>query len=181
MLTQERLKELLDYDPGTGVFSWIVDRGGTAKAGSVAGRLNGNTYLQIMVDGKRYCAHRLAWLYVHGEFPPDQLDHINRIRTDNRISNLRPATGTENNQNCSKRSDNTSGVIGVGWHKKCGKWVAHIRLNGRRKHLGLYDTIEEAAAARASAKAELHTFHPEDNNVSLTEEAPDHWNNNRRD
>ena len=163
MVTQARLKELLDYNPDTGVFTWRVSRG-SVKSGSVAGSENSEGYLQIRIYGKPYRAHRLAWLYTHGEFPTGQLDHINRVRTDNRISNLRAATNAENTQNRSKRSDNTSGVIGVSWHKRIGKWLAHIKLNGRLKHLGYYGTIEEAAAARAAAKAKLHTFHPEDNN-----------------
>lgn len=161
-LTQKRLKELLDYHPGTGVFTWRINRGGTAKTGSVAGCVLGDEYLQIQIDGKGYYAHRLAWLYVHGEFPPDQLDHINRVRADNRIANLRPATNAENNQNQCRRSDNTSGVVGVYWYKQLGKWRALIQLNGRLMHLGYYKTIEEAAAARAVAKAKYHTFHPED-------------------
>lgn len=164
MVTQERLKELLAYNPETGIFTWRVNRTGTAKASSIAGRVSNRGYLQIKIDGKLYSAHRLAWLYTHGEFPPDQLDHINRIRADNRISNLRIATGAENSQNYSKRNDNSSGVIGVDWHKQSGKWQARIRLNNCRMSLGLYDTIEEAAAVRAAAKAKYHTFNPEDNN-----------------
>lgn len=163
MVTQSRLKELLDYDPGTGVFTWRVSRG-NAKSGSVAGSKNGQGYLQIMVDGKRYKSHRLAWLYVHGKFPPEHIDHINRARADNRIANLRLATSSENPQNQRKRRNNTSGVVGVHWHKKLGKWQAYIMSNGRGIHLGYYGTIEEAAAARAAAKAKYHTFNPEEIN-----------------
>lgn len=162
MITQERLKELLDYDPGTGVFTWRIGRGFRAKAGSVAGRVNKRGYWEVSVDHKRYRSHRLAWLYIYGELPPNQIDHINRIRTDNRISNLRLATIPENNQNQGKRRDNTSGVIGVYWDKKNGKWKAQISLNGRVMSLGRYETIEEATTARVAAKAKLHTFHPED-------------------
>lgn len=162
MITQERLKELLDYDPGTGVFTWRIDRTGTAKAGSVAGSLDADGYPQIKVDNRLYKAHRLAWLYIYGELPPHQIDHINRVRTDNRICNLRTATNAENLQNQRKRRNNTSGVIGVSWRKGLSKWQARIMFNGRCIHLGYYKTIEEAAAARAAAKAKLHTFHPED-------------------
>lgn len=162
MITQKRLKELLDYDPGTGIFTWRVGRGGKAKAVSFAGTVSNRGYLQIRIDAKRYYAHRLAWLYFHGEFPSNQLDHINRVRSDNRIANLRPATNSENQQNLSKRRDNTSGVIGVSWHKQRGKWVARIRVNGRYIYLGLYETVEAATAARLLAKAKLHTFQPED-------------------
>lgn len=163
MVTQARLKELLDYNPSTGIFTWREGRGGMA-AGSVAGCVSSEGYVQLTVDGKHYKAHRLAWLYVHGEFPLNQLDHINRVRTDNRICNLRPATHAENAQNQRKHRDNTSGVTGVSWDKKSRKWRANIRLNGRKIFLGLYETIKEAAAARAAGKAKLHTFHPEDSN-----------------
>lgn len=161
MITQERLKELLDYDPGTGLFTRRIGRGGEA-AGSVAGTTNNDGYVRIHIDKKLYRAHRLAWLYIHGEFPPNQIDHINRQRSDNRIENLRPSTQRENNQNQSKPRSNTSGVVGVHWYKRIGKWQAYIMLNKRNIHLGYFDSLEEAAAARAAAKAKLHTFHPED-------------------
>lgn len=164
MVTQARLKELLDYDLGTGVFTWRVSCG-TAKSGSVSGTVRPDGYVGIQIDRKPYLAHRLAWLYVHGEFPTDQIDHVNRVRTDNRIENLRLATNAENAQNMSKYRTNTSGVVGVCWYKRDGNWLAFIWLNGKKIHLGLFDTIEEAAAARTAAKAKLHTFNPEDNNV----------------
>lgn len=167
-MTQERLKELLHYDPETGIFIWRVSRGGKVIAGSTAGLVQRNGYVYIRVDRRRYLAHRLAWLYIHGKFPSDQIDHINRVRTDNRISNLRAATNAENTQNRSKRSDNTSGVIGVYWDNKRQKWRAQIRLNGHNIFLGSYQTVEEAAAARAAAKATYHTFNPEDNNEKTT-------------
>lgn len=164
MVTQARLKELLDYDPGTGVFIWRVSRG-TARAGSVAGTFNSEGYIRIKIDRKLYLAHRLVWLYVCGKFPVNQLDHIDRDPSNNRIENLRLATQAENKQNLSKPYTNTSGVVGVSWNKQTGKWQAYIQLNNRQIHLGLFDTIEEAAAARAAAKAKLHTFHSEDNNA----------------
>lgn len=164
MVTQERLKELLDYNPDTGVFTWRVNRTGTAKTGSVAGAVVGHGYREIKVDGKRYKAHRLAWLYVHGKFPPNYIDHVNRVPNDNRIANLRLATNSENQQNQRKPRNNSSGVIGVSWHKKQGKWQAYITSNGRKIHLGYYVTIEEALAVRAAAKAKYHTFNPEEIN-----------------
>lgn len=161
MITQSRLKEVLLYNPDTGFFTWIK-RTGNRAAGSLAGTPRANEYIQIRVDKKIYLAHRLAWLYVHGVFPPDQLDHINRIRTDNRISNLRLATQAENKQNFSKSRRNKSGIIGVSWCKQSRKWHARICINGRKTDLGRYDSIEKAAAARAEAKARYHTFNPED-------------------
>ena len=162
-MTQERLKELLDYDPEAGIFTWKRPRRGIA-ANSMAGGLTPNGYIRIQIDRKDHLAHRLAWLYIHGVIPEADIDHINRRKDDNRIANLRAATRSENQQNHPKRSDNTSGFPGVSWYKKVNKWGAHIKHSGRRIHIGLYETLEEAAAARAAAKAKYHTFHPEDNN-----------------
>jgi hypothetical protein len=112
----------------------------------------------------------LAWLYVYGKFPEEQLDHINRIKSDNRIVNLRLATNSENRQNIPIYKSNKSGVAGVHWSKKSGKWRAEITFGGRLIHIGFYDNLSDAAAARAAAKAKYHTFHPEDNNVTLPKE-----------
>ena len=159
MLTQARLKEFLHYSPDTGVFTHIKPRGGI-RVGDMAGR-KCHGYLQISIDGKRYLAHRLAWLYIHGEFPPNCIDHVNRDRADNRIVNLRLATRGENQQNQSMHSNNTSGYQGVCWHKKTGKWMARIKLNGKESYLGLFADIADAVAARCTAKANFHKFQPE--------------------
>ncbi len=124
-LTRERLKELLDYDPATGIFVWKVDRGNNrVKVGSAAGGGgdDGRGYNRIMIDGKSYRSHRLAWLDVYGSFPPDMIDHINGIRDDNRIENLRAVSNQENSRNVNKSTNNTSGYLGVCWdkHKKSG-------------------------------------------------------------
>lgn len=162
MLTAERLRELLHYDPETGVFTWRVNRGGPAKAGSRAGNVNRVLgYLQIRVDRVLYYGHRLAWLYVHGEWPADQQDHVNGMRDDNRLVNLRECTPAENCQNLSIRVSNTSGHIGVSWCSERGKWHARIAVGNRHKHLGRFNSTEAAAAAYQEAKRELHTFNPE--------------------
>ena len=153
-LAAERLRELLEYFPETGIFRWRVSRQ-RVRVGSIAGCLNGDGYLTIMVDGKKHRAHRLAWLYVHGTWPKDQIDHINRDRADNRIENLREATPTENNRNQNKRYDNTSGHVGVSWSKAAQKWVAQIRHLGKKIHLGFFTEKEDAIAARAAAEIEL--------------------------
>ena len=180
MLTQARLKELLNYDSLSGVFTWARPQGCMA-IGSMAGTKDRNGYIQIMIDKKRYLAHRLAWLYVCGEFPDKEIDHINRNPSDNCICNLRTATRLENQQNHSVRKDNKSGIVGVSWHKASGKWRAQIRFFGRKIDLGIFPTAEEACAARAEAKAKYHTFHPKDNNVTLSKETPDHRDHNSRD
>ena len=114
-LTQERLKELLHYDPETGVFRWKVDRPKGVKIGNKAGTLDQDGYRKISLDGKRFYAHRLVWLYVHGEFPFDQIDHKNRVPDDNRLVNLRQATSGENRAN-SKTTH--LGMKGAYFHKR---------------------------------------------------------------
>ena len=156
--TVERVKELLDYDPETGVFTWRVKRGGAVNAGDIAGTKDGRGYWQIGIDRTLYLAHRLAWLYTYGEWPKNALDHINRIRTDNRIANLRPATHALNNQNATKRRDNKSGVTGVWRNEKLSKWQAYIRINGRHIHLGLFDDFDAAVQMRRDAERQHHPF-----------------------
>lgn len=152
-ITAEYLRLVLHYDPETGIFTWKVRAANSIKVGDVAGCLGSSTgYLQIRVHSRDYLAHRLAWLYVYGNWPEDQIDHINRIRTDNRIANLREASHKQNLQNASKRSDNTSGHTGVVWNKQCSKWRAKIRHNYREIHLGLFTDLAEAIAARKAAE-----------------------------
>lgn len=123
-LTQDRLRELLHYDPETGLFIRRVTTAARATAGTIAGDMDSKGYWRLRVDRKRYLAHRLAWFYVHGEWP-EEIDHINCKRTDNRLCNLRPATS--------------------------GRWRASIYVDGKSKWLGVYDTPEEANAAYSRA------------------------------
>jgi hypothetical protein len=159
-LTQSRLKELLHYDPETGLFTWLVSTGRRVKVGDVAVSINGRGYRQIQIDGKNYLAHRLAFLWVTGSFPKDQVDHIDGDPANNRWSNLRECTNAENNQNRASRKNSSSKYVGVCWHKRDQKWVAHIRINGKPIHIGYFDTEEEAYQAYCKAKAEIHTFNP---------------------
>lgn len=154
MITQERLKELLRYDPLTGTFTWIISRG-TKKAGSVAGSPTlGYTYIEI--DKKKYKASRLAWLYIYGTHPSLDIDHINRIRNDDRIENLREVSKSENMKNCAMKSNNTSGFIGVTFAKDIGKWRASIRKDRKGISLGCFDTPEEAHEAYRKASFEIY-------------------------
>ena len=156
-LTVERLREVLDYCPDTGVFTWKIRTNSRVKVGDVAGCLDKDGYLRIQIDSRLHFTHRLAWFYVTGEWPPDQIDHINGIRDDNRIANLRAATRSENGQNRRKpQANNTTGYLGVTRHR--GKFLAKIRLDGKRKHLGLFNTPEEAHAAYLKVKREIHPF-----------------------
>lgn len=155
-LTADRLRELLSYDPDVGVFIRRTCSGGCLP-GSIAGTDDKEGYLLISVDGRRYKSHRLAWLYVYGAFPLKELDHINQIKDDNRIANLREVTTSENQQNKSIQSNNTSGFRGVGWNKEKSRWVARIAVNLKRKHLGFFKNLEDAINAYRAAAAVLHT------------------------
>lgn len=144
MLTQERLKELFNYDPDTGKFT-RRDCGRTWKAGSVAGSLNKTlNYFYIEIDRKKYKASRLAWLYVYGEMPKNDIDHINRIRTDDRIENLRDVTKSYNMKNCAVKKSNTSGFLGVSFCKDIKKWRARIKKDGKVLSLGCFVNPEDA-------------------------------------
>jgi hypothetical protein len=154
ILTQERLKELLRYDPDTGVFTWRITRR-NAKQGAVAGTVSLKGYRYVSVDSKLYGAHRLAWFYQTGCWPLDELDHINRHRDDNRIANLREASRIINCQNTSLRKDSRTGHRGVGWHKATGRWRARLQAHGKMLELGYFDDLEHAVAAYKTA-AQIH-------------------------
>ena len=151
-LTAEYLRSILDYNPDTGIFTRKVSTSRSVKVGDVAGSPNGRGYLQISVLSRDYLAHRLAWLHHFGVWPKDQLDHINRIRTDNRIANLREVTNKQNLQNAGKPSNNTSGHPGVHWNKQKSKWQVKITHNQKNIHLGYFSILEEAIAARKAAE-----------------------------
>jgi hypothetical protein len=155
-LTQSQLKELLHYDPDTGVFSHILSRHGVT-INAKAGCLHQKGYVRISVKCIKYEAHRLAWLYMYGVWPKDQIDHINQIKSDNRITNLRESNSSLNQQNTNLRADNTSGYKGVSWRKGINKWVVCIYLNNTKIHLGYFDNLDDAIAARKQAEEQLHT------------------------
>ncbi len=161
-LTAEYLRSILNYEPATGIFTWKVRTANRVKVGDVAGSQDGRGYLLISVQSRRYLAHRLAWLYMYGEWPEDQLDHINRNRSDNRRANLREVSHKQNGQNASKPSNNTSGHPGVSWNKRISKWVAYITHNQKKVHLGCFATIEEAVAARKAGELKYWGHHRAD-------------------
>ena len=160
MLTHERAKELFSYSPETGELRWAIKASRKVIPGNIAGCITHYGYRQVRVDGKFYKAHRIIWLMQTGQWPKDEIDHINGQRDDNRLANLREATSGENKQNLAKRSDNTSGHTGVLFEKRCKKWYSLVHVEGKAHCTGYYDTSEQAAAAYAAAKAELHTFQP---------------------
>lgn len=161
-LTAARLREMLSYDPETGIFRRLVGVSANAKAGDIAGSKNSSGYLQIAIDGRCYQAHRLAWLHVHGEWPAKNLDHVNGVRSNNPIANLREASHAENHQNRGINRNNTSGHPGVTWNLRDSKWRAEIKVSGRKHELGRFANIEDAIAARTKAKAAMHSFQPYD-------------------
>jgi hypothetical protein len=146
-LTHERLKTQLKYEPDTGLFYWIQPRRGV-QLNKPAGRVSTvHGYREICIDKKLYRAHRLAWFLVHGCWPVVGLDHINRVKDDNRIENLRECNQIQNMLNCKPSKSNQSGFKGVSWDAQRNKWLAQIRISGKKKNLGRYSLIEDAKKA----------------------------------
>jgi len=158
MLTQKELKELLKYNQETGAFVWIKSLCHKAKIDAIAGSNHIAGYISIGIKGKLYLAHRLAWLYVVGVWPENQIDHINHIRDDNRLVNLREATNQENHKNQRLSKNNTSGVTGVSWNKRRYKWEVKIKTDEKYKGLGFFKDKFEAICARKSAENK-HGYH----------------------
>jgi len=149
------LREVYAYDPETGEFCWRIGRSG-ARVGVVAGSLERTGYRRIWLDGRRYLAHRLAWFYVYGRWPAEQIDHIDGDKLNNRIANLREATMQQNNRNKRVQSNNSSGYKGASWDGHLGKWRAYIYVSRRRIYLGLYPSAAEAHRAYCEAAMRHH-------------------------
>lgn len=158
MLDYKMALELFEYNPETGIFTNRVDRGRRAAVGSETGSMEGQGYMNLKVNGIKYKSHRVAWLMYTGYWPSGNMDHINHIRDDNRIVNLRVVTPAENMKNQSQRVDNTSGHTGVWWDEALGKWRAYIRVNTKLKHLGLFDDMRIACNHRLMAEI-INGFH----------------------
>jgi hypothetical protein len=180
--TPEFLRELLKYDPETGKLFWLP-RGvhlfaagkqpaermcrswNTKHVGKAAfTAVNSAGYHMGAILNSHYLAHRVIWAIVHGKWPQNQVDHINGTRADNRIVNLRSVTHLENHKNCKLSTSNTSGRVGVRWRGCRSKWQARIYVDGREKHLGYFDSFEEASDARKAAeiKYDFHENHGRD-------------------
>jgi hypothetical protein len=155
-ISQERLKSIIGYDQSTGVFVWKVKVSRNTSAGEIAGYHPADRYGTIRINRRHYFAHRLAWFYIYGTWPEEQVDHINKDKTDNRIDNLRLATHGQNIANQAMRRNNTSGYKGVCLIKKTGKWRANIMSGKRKYHIGHFDTKEEAHEAYQATAKKLH-------------------------
>lgn len=145
--SQSHLQTLFKYEPSSGVLLRI-------KTQRDAGTCRKDGYWQVSVDGTTYLKHRIIWMMMHGDIPDGfQVDHINRDPSDNRLANLRSVPVSLNQFNCKLQSNNTSGHCGVSWHKRRTKWLAHIRVDGKRHQLGFYSKKADAAKAREAAVA----------------------------
>lgn len=154
MITLKRLKQALSFRATTGIFYWRISTSNRVSVGDKAGSVSCG-YIRMSIDGKDYLAHRLAWFYVYGEWPKMQIDHINGVRGDNRIKNLREATASINIQNQrNAQPHNKAGFLGVYFDR--GKYKAQIRANGSPRHLGRFITAEDAHRAYVIAKRRLH-------------------------
>jgi HNH endonuclease len=159
--TIEQVRAILDYDPETGLFTWKArpearKSWNTRHPGMVAGANQSFGYVQIRINGRLTTAQRLAWFVTHGVWPPDDLDHINGKRDDNRIANLRPATRTQNTWNAVMRKDSTNGQKGIHKAHRGSGWIARIQVDGERRYLGTFPTIEAARAVYIAAAEEFH-------------------------
>lgn len=155
-ITRERLVEVVSYDPERGRLVWSGKARPGVRNGDVAGNLHPSGYRRVVIDGTAYLEHRLVWLYVKGEWPARQIDHIDRDRSNNRHTNLRDVSASKNQQNCSLLSANSSGLRGVTWHRRLKKWRAAIKHNGMSMELGVHATKELAQQAYLTAKRQMH-------------------------
>lgn len=164
----ELLRKLLRYDPETGKLFWLnrplglcaskraQNTWNTKFSGKEAFKAKkGSGYLTGAIFDRTFLAHRIIWAISTGAWPVGEIDHINGVRSDNSIENLREVTRSENSRNMKKYSCNTSGVNGVSWNRQAKKWVALIKAGGRQEHLGYFDNIADAAEARRAAEAGL--------------------------
>lgn len=150
---EERFRDLIHYNAVTGIFTWLVDRGGRRRVGTPAGTPDRHGYICIVIGRRNFKAHRLAWFFVYGKWPDKDIDHIDGHPSNNAISNLREATTSQNLANGRRRSKNKSGFKGV-VRTSSGRWAAHIRSNKRCRYLGSFDTPEEAHAVYWQAAQE---------------------------
>ncbi len=154
MITQEHLKSILDYDLDTGLFKWKVAKQGI-KIGDIAGTIK-DGYIRIRIEGHQIYAHRLAWFYIHGNYPEKYIDHINGVKTDNRLCNLREANASQNALNKKLSILNSSGVKNVTFCKSSNKWRVRFKLNNKDISLGMFEDLELAELVASEARNKYH-------------------------
>lgn len=156
-ISAEEVRELFSYDPETGALVWAVRMNSSVNPGKQAGKITKEGRRSVAIRGRHYLAHRLVWLYVHGQWPHGEIDHINEDPLDNRISNLRVVNRKQNQQNISRPQSNCrSGARGVS--KQGAKWIATIKVDGKPISLGRFGSVEEASSAYLAAKKQIHPF-----------------------
>lgn len=153
MLTYEYLVTRLEYNKETGIFIWLTTKSNKIKIGDIAGSLQHEGYHRVSIDKKEYLSHRLAWFYIYKEWPKGQIDHINGIKNDNRIKNLRDVSHSINGQNQTKHRNGH--LVGTTWCKRDKKWIAYIYINRKRKHIGVFLSQQEAHEAYLLKRMEL--------------------------
>jgi hypothetical protein len=151
-LTQKTAQELFNYDPETGNLYWKRPTGARSVPGSIVGTLNFHGYYTVGIFGKKYKVHRIIWLYVYGYTPEHELDHINRIKTDNRISNLREVSHQCNLRNAKQHKSNTSGVTGINFDRRTSSWGSWITIDSKSRFLGRYSDYTEAVCIRLAVE-----------------------------
>ena len=156
MLTLERAKELLRYDPVAGILTWRKSVNSRSVPGAVAGSQSNRGYHRIKIDGERYQAHRVAWLLYHGVWPAAQIDHIDNNRSNNAIANLRDCSGSQNQQNQPLRRANRSGIKGVSWCSTKERWHVQVRATGMIHQGGYFPNLEDAGCAATELRNRLH-------------------------
>ena len=159
ILTQELLRHLLDYSPDTGELTWRAKPSRGVKIGRQAGTPTSEGYLALQINKKKMYAHRAIWLHVHGVWPPEEIDHINHIRNDNRLCNLRLANRLENSHNTRKHAKSVSGHKGVAWHSRNKKWQVQMRFCNKTYYIGQFLDLQDASQARFQAETTLYADH----------------------
>ena len=158
MIDQETVKKLFHYDAESGMLLWRNGNGRNVKPWQEAKSSNGQGYYTVKINGTSYRVHRLIWLYVNGNFPDKYIDHKNRVRSDNRLCNLRDVNSTDNAQNISLPSHNKSGHIGVSWIKSHNCWTVFVKVNKKNKWLGYYKNLDDAVAARKAGEKQHYNL-----------------------
>jgi hypothetical protein len=158
MIDQETVKKLFHYDAESGMLLWRNSNGRNVKPWQEAKALNGHGYYTVKINGTSYSVHRLIWLYVYGSFPNKYIDHKNRVRSDNRLCNLRDVNSTDNAQNISLPSHNKSGHIGVSWIKSHNCWTVFVKVNKKNNWLGYYKNLDDAVATRKAGEKQHYNL-----------------------